>query len=645
MLRDEILNYVESQFMGPSRGYPHQLDYIKDYMPYQHLVTGMLFPQESIVDSDHTISQDAAVVDSEVDPLSLSFTYLTAVVGMSINIPTHIKKINIKCSASYYELIEIEKEEASDKKREKEKYWERNDLDEENIIVELKDHEIMIFNDKAKIDVRVFESNSNKLVTITIINNARKEKRGKVKQVDVLSRVAMSCWITGDNILPYPKVFRSTMDGEEEEQQVLYKDEHIYGVGHACSVKWENTSEDNMGNIISLDFIPTGVTRGSKSTLSEYKDSKAISMEFLANPANKQHIIKEMRAFVGPYKAWIDQTIEKLKALSDSTNQKDYFEINESHKKAIGSLIDKLGEALKRINIGIDFDMWCAYFAGRNIVPIKQSMSPYWRVVKPTKQVMFSMYHLNKDSVKSYIDEINKSKLPWIHGYPSTISYIASMMLEQNLHINHQLTHITTGAESLLQNQKELIKRAFGIYPTQHYGLAEPVANISQCKFGKLHIDEDYSHLELIPLDGFKNKYKIVGTSFTNDALMFLRYDTNDIVSLSQNQTCKCKNFGRIIDEIDGRKEDFLLQKDGTKVGRLDHIFKDMINVKEAQIKQFKNQGVIFYVVKNDNYKNYDEIILQKEIESRLNIDYEIEYLNKIKRTKSGKLKFVVSEI
>lgn len=355
MLRDEILNYIESQFMGPSRGYPHQLDYIKDYMPYQHLVTGMLFPQESIVDSDHTISQDATVVDSEVDPLSLSFTYLTAVVGMSINIPTHIKKINIKCSASYYELIEIEKEEVSDRKIEKEKYWERNDLDEENIIVELKDHEIMIFNDRAKIDVRVFVSNGNKLVTITIINNAHKEKRGKVKQVDVLSRVAMSCWITGDNILPYPKVFRSTMDGEEEEQQVLYKDEHIYAVGHACSVKWENASEDDVGNIISLDFIPTGITRGSKSTLSEYRDSKAISMEFLANPENKQDIIKEMRAFVEPYKAWIDQTIEKLKSLSDSTNQRDYFEINESHKKAIGGLIDKLKEALTRINIGIDF--------------------------------------------------------------------------------------------------------------------------------------------------------------------------------------------------------------------------------------------------------------------------------------------------
>ena len=355
MLRDEILNYVESQFMGPPRGDSHQLDYIKDYMPYQHLVTGMLFPQESIIDNDHSIAQDATVVDTEIDPLSLSFTYLTAVVGMSINIPTHIKKINIKCSASCYGLIEIQEGELNDFKKDKEKCWERLDLDEESLVIELKDHEIMIFDDRAKIDVRVFQTNGNQLVTITVINNARKEKRGKVKQEDVLSRVAMSCWIKGENILPYPKVFRSTMDGEEEEQQVLYKDEHIYGVGHACSVKWDNVSEDHKENIVSLDFIPTGITRGSKSTLSEYKDAKAISMEFLADPANKQDIIKEMRAFVEPYKAWIDQTIKQLKALSNNTNQTDYFEINESHKKAIDGLINKLKEALNRINIGIDF--------------------------------------------------------------------------------------------------------------------------------------------------------------------------------------------------------------------------------------------------------------------------------------------------
>ena len=47
MYREEILGYIEDQFMGPSYGEPHVLKHNKDYLPYQHLITGMLFPQES----------------------------------------------------------------------------------------------------------------------------------------------------------------------------------------------------------------------------------------------------------------------------------------------------------------------------------------------------------------------------------------------------------------------------------------------------------------------------------------------------------------------------------------------------------------------------------------------------------------------
>lgn len=298
-----------------------------------------------------------------------------------------------------------------------------------------------------------------------------------------------------------------------------------------------------------------------------------------------------------------------------------------------------------RINNGINFNTWCAYFGGRNVVPLKQKELPYWRVVKSTKQVMFSMYHLNEQTVKKYVDEINKRKLCWIHGYPSTLSYMASMMIEQNLELKHHINHITIGSESLLENQKEIIKKAFGIYPIQHYGMTEPVANISQCEYGKLHVDEDYSYVEFLAIEGIENKYKVIGTSFANDALLLLRYDTNDIVSLAKDQVCECGRKGRIVDEIEGRQEDFLIQKDGTKVGRLDHIFKDMINVIEAQIRQLNDFKVIFYVVKNNKYTQEDERLLKKEIEERLNIDYSIQYVDQIERTKSGKLKFVVSEI
>ncbi len=349
MLREEILNYLENQFMGPPIGEPHQLDFIKDYRPYQHLVTGMLFPQDAIVDSEN-YSRDSTVIDTSIDPLSLSFTYLTAVVGMSINVPESINKINIRCSACFY----IKDERKTDIEDEKEKYWSRKDIDEEHLIVELKDHEINIFNDRAKIDIRVFKSGNNKLVRITMINNKRKEKRGRVNQSDILTRVSMDSWITNGKILPYPKVFRSTNDGEEEEQQILYKDEHIYGIGHACSVKWRD-KKDSAENIVSLDFIPTGITKGSKSTLDEYKNSKSIDMEFLANPQNEKNIISELKKFTKPYDNWVRKTINELTKLKKNSSDSLSFVVTETHEKAIDKLINKLGKTLERISSGIDF--------------------------------------------------------------------------------------------------------------------------------------------------------------------------------------------------------------------------------------------------------------------------------------------------
>ncbi len=65
---------------------------------------------------------------------------------------------------------------------------------------------------------------------------------------------------------------------------------------------------------------------------------------------------------------------------------------------------------------------------------------------------------------------LNKYKPQWIHGYPSIISLISSLMLEQNLKLNYNVKWITTGAENLLENQTLLIEKNFGLKPVQHYG-------------------------------------------------------------------------------------------------------------------------------------------------------------------------------
>ncbi len=297
-----------------------------------------------------------------------------------------------------------------------------------------------------------------------------------------------------------------------------------------------------------------------------------------------------------------------------------------------------------RLNHNINIDFWASYFGGRNIVSVNSTKPPFWKIAYPLKQVMYSMYHLNKKNVKAYLDDMNKRKIKWIHGYPSTLSYLASMMLDIDYSLDYK-TIITTGSENLLENQKELIRKAFGVIPVQHYGMSEPVANISECKYGRLHIDEDYSYVELLPVNDKKGLYKIVGTSFYNDALFFLRYDTCDIVTLSDNQSCECGRYGRIVDKIDGREEDFLTLDDGTKIGRLDHIFKDIENVAEARFHQGKSGIVTLEIVKGDKYSLKDERKIKKEIYSRVNLNsFKIRYTDKIEKTEAGKLRFVISE-
>ncbi len=299
-----------------------------------------------------------------------------------------------------------------------------------------------------------------------------------------------------------------------------------------------------------------------------------------------------------------------------------------------------------RTNLGIMFDTWCANFGGKVIVPIKQTKPPFHRIIKPFRQVSFSMYHLGPKTVKEYVNTINKKRLEWIHGFPSTLSYLASLMLEQNLSFDHPISWVTIGAESLLPHQKEIIKKAFGIYPKQHYGLSEPVANISECEYGSLHVDEDFAHIEFIPLDDESNQYRIVGTSFANDALLFLRYCTNDIVTLPKEpKRCPCGRAGRVVEEIEGRRYDSIVQKDGSKIMILGHIFRDMVHIREVQIRQDASGFVTFFIVRSKDYTSEDEELLRSEIEMRFRIDYAIEYVEKIEKTDRGKLRLVISEL
>jgi len=290
---------------------------------------------------------------------------------------------------------------------------------------------------------------------------------------------------------------------------------------------------------------------------------------------------------------------------------------------------------------GTNKNMWCASIGGRLIVPINQKMPPFWRYNIFGNQILYSGYHINRDNVVFYIEHLNKKKIKWIHGYPSLISLIASYIMEDNHLIKHKINCITVSSENLTSMQANLIKTAFGVAPKQLYGTTEATAGAFECEFGNLHVDEEFTAMEFIPIGS--NQYKIIGTNFSNNAMPLLRYDNNDIAKITKEK-CVCGRQSRIIDDIDGREEDYVVLPDGTKIGRLDHIFKDMVEIREAQILQ-QNEQIKFLVSKTKKYSKKHEQMLKARINKYLGkIEYSIIYKNKIARTKNGKLRFVIRE-
>ena len=70
-------------------------------------------------------------------------------------------------------------------------------------------------------------------------------------------------------------------------------------------------------------------------------------------------------------------------------------------------------------------------------------------------------------------------------------------------------------------------------------------------------------------------------TGFANDATPFIRYRIGDVGTRSK-RPCSCGRPGEVFLDVDGRIEDYVVTPDGRWIGRMDHVFKEQLEIAEA---------------------------------------------------------------
>jgi len=290
-----------------------------------------------------------------------------------------------------------------------------------------------------------------------------------------------------------------------------------------------------------------------------------------------------------------------------------------------------------------------AFCSGHPVTYYDRQRPPFWVYDRANNWLLLSSYHLTEKNLPQYIAELNKFQPVLVAGYPSSLYLLAlaNQRLGQRVHPRA----VYTASETLFDFQRRAIEASFGCKIFMWYGNTEMCANIVECERGKHHLKLEHSYVELLRSDGRPacagEEGRLVCTGFGNYATPLIRYDVGDVAVGSTEQACECGRGGTIIERVIGRTEDYVLTPDGRLVGRLDHLFKDAVRVKHAQIIQDQVDEVTVRIVKDRAYTKSDEDEILREARLRLgsSIRIEFDYVDEIERTSNGKFRFIVSNL
>jgi phenylacetate-CoA ligase len=288
-------------------------------------------------------------------------------------------------------------------------------------------------------------------------------------------------------------------------------------------------------------------------------------------------------------------------------------------------------------------------WVGQDIVPFSQVSPPFWRRNSYGHQMLYSIYHMKPDNLDAYIDDVLSRKSVYVSGYPSALHLMARAMLDRGRTFpSGVLKGVFTSSESLLAFQKQTICEAFGTSIWERYGSSEFAVSMTSCREGHLHVDMEFCIVEVEPSEETEDYVRghLLVTGLARPATPFLRYRIGD-VGTRLKKPCACGRPGDVFLDIDGRIEDFVMTPDSRLVGRLDHIFKGLAGIEEAQILQDSKQAIEVLIVPGGDFGPDHESALIREVRARLGDEIEIivRRVTSIPREANGKFRAVKSAV
>jgi phenylacetate-CoA ligase len=283
---------------------------------------------------------------------------------------------------------------------------------------------------------------------------------------------------------------------------------------------------------------------------------------------------------------------------------------------------------------------------GRAIVRGNTAHPPYWRFNRVWRQLYLSAYHISRDTAAGYIAAIRDSGVEWLTGYGSAIAALAEQALAAGVPPLPLRTVIVSG-DTFTPTMRHSVERYFACKCFDHYGQSEGVGMAMECAEGRMHVIPDVGIIEITHEDGTAcapgEVGEIVATTLMNDAMPLIRYRLGDYAAWASDQDCRCGDPNPVIQNLEGRLDDYLLTTDGRRIGKVFMATKRSSTIHSAQIVQDRPGHAYLLVRPSKGYQASDAVAFRSDILGRIgSFDFDIVEVPEIPRTPRGKTALVV---
>ena len=285
---------------------------------------------------------------------------------------------------------------------------------------------------------------------------------------------------------------------------------------------------------------------------------------------------------------------------------------------------------------GYRFGEKVAFIAGNALMKSTTKHGIFYRLMNIS---VYPAATMSEEIIASYLESMRKKKTKLIYGYAMAINTVADYINNNNVPALPELKGLISTSEMLTDVMRVNIEKAFGVKVYNQYGCNEAGISAFECEQGKMHLISSRCIYET------DEEGKLSGTDLANEAYIFMKYDTGDMVEVCEDKCC-CGRSYPVIKKIIGRSNDLVIDKKNKifHSSYFNFLFKKDKSIRQYQVLFDEHSISINLMVDEDFTDNKQQDYLEMIKRNLLFDQYDIKTNEKFYSKSNAKHSYIIDK-